>query len=114
VDLFVQASKKPENAVSPAETSPIEQQRNGPLGQCSSKTADITSGLSADGFSHGRLRSPIPTTDGLVANGVPREPTSPSVVGIGLLRRPWEKPSADNPDVKSTSTMPSGYALKKI
>ncbi|KAJ5831505.1 Activated [Penicillium chrysogenum] len=36
--------------------------------------------------------------------------TSPSVVGIGLLRRPWEKPSADNPDVKSTSTMPSGSA----
>jgi hypothetical protein len=35
---------------------------------------DLTSGLSADGFSHGRLRSPIPTTDGLVANGVPREP----------------------------------------
>ncbi|CAG8146800.1 hypothetical protein PENNAL_c0006G02734 [Penicillium nalgiovense] len=36
--------------------------------------------------------------------------TSPSVVGIGLLRRPWENPSADNPDVKSTSTMPSGSA----
>ncbi|CAG8896885.1 unnamed protein product [Penicillium egyptiacum] len=35
-------------------------------------------------------------------------PTSPSVVGIGLLRRPWEKPSANNPDVKSTSTMSSG------
>ena len=35
---------------------------------------DLTSGLSADGFSHGRLRSPIPTTDGLAANGVPSEP----------------------------------------
>ncbi|KAI3232179.1 hypothetical protein DTO012A9_4172 [Penicillium roqueforti] len=34
--------------------------------------------------------------------------TSPSVVGIGLLRRPWENPSANNPDVKSTSTMPLG------
>ncbi|KAJ5598646.1 hypothetical protein N7537_008730 [Penicillium hordei] len=34
--------------------------------------------------------------------------TSPSVVGIGLLRRPWEKPSASNSDVKSTSTMSSG------
>lgn len=30
---------------------------------------DLTSGLFADGFSHGRLSSPIPTTDGLVANG---------------------------------------------
>ncbi|KGO57786.1 hypothetical protein PEX1_059810 [Penicillium expansum] len=32
--------------------------------------------------------------------------TSPSVVGIGLLRRPWEKPSANNPDVKPALTMP--------
>ncbi|KAJ5933122.1 hypothetical protein N7516_007611 [Penicillium verrucosum] len=36
--------------------------------------------------------------------------TSPSVVGIGLLRRPWEKPSANSSDVKSASTMSSGSA----
>ncbi|KAJ5201146.1 hypothetical protein N7449_005949 [Penicillium cf. viridicatum] len=36
--------------------------------------------------------------------------TSPSVVGIGLLRRPWEKPSANNSDVKSASTISSGSA----
>ncbi|KAJ5822589.1 hypothetical protein N7447_004929 [Penicillium robsamsonii] len=36
--------------------------------------------------------------------------TSPSVVGIGLLMRPWEKPSANNPDVNPVSTIPSGSA----
>ncbi|KAJ5375674.1 hypothetical protein N7517_007680 [Penicillium concentricum] len=36
--------------------------------------------------------------------------TSPSVVGIGLLRRPWEKPSANHPDVKPASTVPSRSA----
>lgn len=35
---------------------------------------DLTSELFADGFSQGRLNSPIPTTEGFVANGVPREP----------------------------------------
>ncbi|KAJ5437516.1 hypothetical protein N7445_006060 [Penicillium cf. griseofulvum] len=34
--------------------------------------------------------------------------TSPSVIGIGLLRRPWDNPSGNNPDVKPASMMPSG------
>jgi hypothetical protein len=34
--------------------------------------------------------------------------TSPSVVGIGLLRRPWDKPSGNDPDVKPASVTPSG------
>ncbi|QQK45256.1 Serine/threonine/tyrosine-protein kinase [Penicillium digitatum] len=35
---------------------------------------------------------------------------SPSVFRIGLLRRPWEKPSANYPDLKSASTMSPGSA----
>ncbi|KXG50494.1 uncharacterized protein PGRI_069850 [Penicillium griseofulvum] len=34
--------------------------------------------------------------------------TSPSVVGIGLLRRPWDKPSGNDPDAKPASVTPSG------
>ncbi|KAJ5173668.1 uncharacterized protein N7500_001599 [Penicillium coprophilum] len=36
--------------------------------------------------------------------------SSPSVVGIGLLRRPWEKPPANNPDFNPASTFQSGSA----
>ncbi|OQD93214.1 hypothetical protein PENSOL_c034G06997 [Penicillium solitum] len=54
------------------------------------------SGLRHTGASIGSLGTPFAT--------------SPSVVGIGLLRRPWEKPSANNSDVKSASTMSSGSA----
>ncbi|CAI7601731.1 unnamed protein product [Penicillium glandicola] len=52
------------------------------------------SGLRHTGTSIGSLGTPFAT--------------SPSVVGIGLLRRPWEKPSANNPDAKPASAIPSG------
>ncbi|KAJ5972961.1 uncharacterized protein N7479_002879 [Penicillium vulpinum] len=83
---------KPEHAIVPREndTTPIS-----PSTPSRFSSMHISS-LRHTGASIGSLDTPFAT--------------SPSVVGIGLLRRPWEKPSANNAGVRPASTMPSGSA----
>ncbi|KGO73212.1 hypothetical protein PITC_003000 [Penicillium italicum] len=82
---------KPDQAIMPRENAITPTSSSTP-----SRFSSHISSLRHTGASIGSLGTPFAT--------------SPSVVGIGLLRRPWEKPSANNPSAKSASTMPPGSA----
>lgn len=90
-------------------SSPIEPPKPDHAIMPPEKDITLTSPSSPSRFSSMHISSLRHTGASIGSLGTPFA-TSSSVVGIGLLRRPWEKPSANNPDVKSTSTMPSESA----